>query len=96
MDSEESIGMANDNMGPSIAAAATTPEGLVSNSRGRGFFSSSNSQEASESDSYWSQRGIRVEEASSFQASKSESSTEIRPEGANWTIGRKLAKLRGI
>jgi hypothetical protein len=52
MKSEESVGMADDNMGPSTTASCEDPlEASVPNSEGWGFFSGSNSQEASEFDS---------------------------------------------
>jgi hypothetical protein len=95
MDSEESVGMANDNMGPSIATATTTPRKLLSPIPKAGASSRAPTPKRHRSPTPAGVNGASGSKRPlAFKASKSESSTEIQPEGANWTIGRKLAKLR--
>ena len=96
MDLEESVGMGNNHMGPFNAAVEKTPRRLLSLTPKAGASSRAPTPKRprslilDEADRAWRSKRPRA-----FEASESESSTEIQPEGANWTVGGKLAELGG-
>jgi hypothetical protein len=99
MELEDSVGMADDNMGPSPLAAMRVPRKALSPisktgkssrvSTPKGPRSLTPTKVEKEIDS----RRSRASEA--LEASGFESTAEIQSEGANWTVGGKLAKLGG-
>jgi hypothetical protein len=97
MESKESVGMAGDNMGPSTTVAAKTPQKVLSP-----IPEARTSSRALTPQRPRSPTPIEVEKATgskrpraseASKASDSESSGEIQPEGANWTVGGKLAQI---
>jgi hypothetical protein len=96
MDSEDFVGMADDNMGPSTVAVARTPRRPLSPIPEVGASSRVSTPKRPQSPT-----PVKVDEASgskrpqAFEASEFESLAKIWPEGANWTVGGKLAKLGG-
>jgi hypothetical protein len=103
MESKESVGMADDNIRPSTAAAVRTPQKFLSPIPKTWAFSRAPTPKRPRSptptgfDGASRSKRPRASKAhKASDASDSESTVEIRPEGANWTIGGKLTKLEGI
>jgi hypothetical protein len=96
MESEDSIGMVDDNMGSSTVAAARTLRKALSTIPEAGTSSKAptpkrpRSPTPVEVEKERASRGSRASEASGF-----ESTVEIQPERANWIVEGKLAKLGG-
>jgi hypothetical protein len=102
MDSEESVGMADDNIGPFGAAAAKTPQKPLSPISEAGSSSRASTPKRPQSPTHarvdralGSKRPRASDVPKASGASDSESSAEIQPERANWMIGGRLAKLGG-
>jgi hypothetical protein len=99
MELEDSVGMADDNMGPSPLAAMRTPRKALSPIPEVGTSSRAPTPKRPRSltpvevEKEGASRRSRASEAS--RTSGSESTAEIQSEGANWTVGGKLAKLGG-
>jgi hypothetical protein len=99
MMSDDSVGVAGDNMGTPLKAAEGVPGRALSPINEVGNSSRAPTpmrprsptpegvKKGSES------RRLNASEAS--RASSSEGTVEVKPEGANWTVGRRLAKLGG-
>ena len=96
MDSEESVGMEDNHTGPSNAVIEKTPRKHLSSIPEAGASSRAPTPKRPQSLTLnETNRASRSKRPRASEASKSESSIEIQPEGANWTIGGKLAKLGG-
>jgi hypothetical protein len=99
MGSEDFVGMADDNLGPSTVAAAQTPQKPLSTILEMGVSSRAPTLKRPQSsaldgaDRASGSKKPRVSKAP--EASDSKSTVEIQPEGANWTFEGRLAKLEG-
>jgi hypothetical protein len=96
MMSEDSVGIADDNMGASPKVATRVLERTLSPIPEAGNSSKAPTPKRPQS---LTPAGIEKEMESrrskASEALSSESTVEIQPEGANWTVGGKLAKLGG-
>jgi hypothetical protein len=99
MMSDDSVGVADDNMGASLKATERVPGRALSPIPEAGNSSRAptpkrpRSPTPARAEKEMESRRPNASEASG--ASSSESTVEIKPEGANWTVGGKLAKLGG-
>jgi hypothetical protein len=97
--SEDFIGMEDDNMGPSTAAAAQAHQKPLSTIPETGTSSRASTPKKSLSLALDGVEGaIGSKRTRSFEAAEttdSASTAEFLPQGANWTFGGKLAKLGG-
>ena len=96
MDSEESVGIRDNQTGPPNAVVKRTPRKPLSPIPEAGASSRAPTPTRPRSpilDEF--DRASRSKRPRTSEASGSESSAEIQPEGVNWMIGGKLAKLGG-
>ena len=96
IESNESMGMRGDNMGPSTAAIEKIPrEPLCPIPEVGSSFQALTPKRPRSSIPAEVDKASRSKRPRASKASESESSAEIQPEGVNWTVGGKLAKLGG-
>jgi hypothetical protein len=93
MMSDDSVGVAGDNMGTPLKAAEGVPGRALSPIPEVGNSSRAPTPARPRSPTPDEPRRLDVFEAS--RASSSEGTVEVKPEGANWTVGGRLAKLGG-
>jgi hypothetical protein len=93
MMSDDSVGVAGDNMGTPLKAAEGVPGRALSPIPEVGNSSRAPTPARPRSPTPDESRRLDVSEAS--RASSSEGTVEVKPEGANWTVGGRLAKLGG-
>jgi hypothetical protein len=99
MMSDDSVGLAGDNMGTSPKAADGVPGRTLSPipEVGNSLRAPTPMRPRSPTPK-GVEKGTESRRSNTFEASEassSESTVEVKPEGANWTVGRKLAKLGG-
>jgi hypothetical protein len=93
MMSDDSVGVAGDNMGTPLKAAEGVPGRALSPIPEVGNSSRAPTPARPRSPTPDESRRLNASEAS--RASSSEGTVEVKPEGANWTVGGRLAKLGG-
>jgi hypothetical protein len=93
MMSDDSVGVAGDNMGTPLKAAEGVPGRALSPIPEVGNSSRAPTPARPRSPTPDESRRLNASEA--FRASSSEGTVEVKPEGANWTVGGRLAKLGG-
>jgi hypothetical protein len=93
MMSDDSVGVAGDNMGTPLKAAEGVPGRELSPIPEVGNSSRAPTPARPRSPTPDESRRLNASEAS--RASSSEGTVEVKPEGANWTVGGRLAKLGG-
>jgi hypothetical protein len=99
MMSEDSVGMADDNMEAPPKAVTRTLRKTLSTIPEAGNSSRAPTPKGSRSPTLAGVKkevdSRRSQASKASEASSSESTAEIQPEGATWTVGRRLAKLGG-
>jgi hypothetical protein len=98
LDSEESVGMKDDNMGPTVTAkkAVKTPQKPLSPIPKAGATSWSLTPKRPRSPvPAGVNRASGSKRPSASETFESESLVEVQPEGANWTVRGKLARFEG-